>query len=90
MARILVEAVPGRCLPVPGTRGRFYGMRRAPADAPESAIVHSVPDGLRYVAEPIEVERDQYLERALARGDIREAVPAPVQPEPRRAAKREE
>jgi hypothetical protein len=72
----LVEAVPGRLCPVPGFRGRFFGMAKAPAGTPDSDIVHRVPEGLAYVSVgPVSVPSTPYVRRALLRGDLREATP---------------
>lgn len=79
----LVEAVPGRLCPVPGFRGRFFGMAKAPAGMPDSDLAHRVPDGLAYVRTgPVEVQSTPYVRRAIARGDLREATP----PAPKKSA----
>ena len=71
---IFVEAVRGHLCPVPGTTGRFYGVRRARDDDPESAIVHRVPDGRSYAhAGPVSVPNSQYVRKMLAQGAL---VPA--------------
>ena len=75
MSKIPLQAVPGRCCPVPGKRSRFYGLRAARAG---ETVVHSVPGGVEYAsAGEFEVEgradgtpRDAYLRRAVLRGDL--------------------
>lgn len=66
MAKVMLKAVEGRLLPLQGGNG-FVGYRRA---LKSDVAAVEVPNGHRFVEQPIEVELTGYYRRALQRGDI--------------------